>query len=239
MMQRRGFLRLSTRTILATIVLAAFPGAAVFAATPPKLGARVGDFFHAVQMDDASAVKSLLASGVNPNQPNPVGGEPALVVAVREGSMRAFQALLDNPGIQVDAPAMNGNTALMMAAFKGNRPAAEALIARGAAVNRPGWTPLHYAAASGDEDIARLLLKRGAKVDAVSPPASGSFTPLMMAAREGKPDMAVFLLGQGANPQLKNTEGLTAAQVAERAERADIASAIREHSKAQQVSPKQ
>jgi ankyrin repeat protein len=61
----------------------------------------------------------------------------------------------------------------------------------------------------------------------------------MMAAREGKPDMAVFLLGQGANPQLKNTEGLTAAQVAERAERADIASAIREHSKAQQVSPKQ
>jgi ankyrin repeat protein len=113
------------------------------------------------------------------------------------------------------------------------------LIARGAAINRPGWTPLHYAAASGDEDIARLLLKRGAKVDAVSPPASGSFTPLMMAAREGKPDMAVFLLGQGANPQLKNTEGLTAAQVAERAERADIATAIREHSKAQQVSPKQ
>jgi ankyrin repeat protein len=116
-----------------------------------------------------------------------------------------------------------------MAAFKRNRQAAEALVARGAAVNRPGWTPLHYAAASGDEDIARLLLKRGARVDAVSPPASGSLTPLMMAAREGKPDMAVFLLRQGANPQLKNTEGLSAAQIAERAERGDIAAAIREH----------
>jgi hypothetical protein len=39
----------------------------------------------------------------------------------------------------------------------------------------------------------------------------------------------VFLLRQGANPQLKNTEGLSAAQIAERAERADIATAIREH----------
>ena len=225
MMQRRGFLRLTVRSIFAAIVLASVPGTAVLAAAPPKLG----DFFRAVQMDDASTVKSLLASGVNPNQLNPAGGEPALVLAVREGSMRAFQALLDNPGIQVDAPAMNGNTALMMAAFKRNRPAAEALVARGAAVKRPGWTPLHYAAASGDEDIARLLLKRGASVDAASPAASGSLTPLMMAAREGKPDMAVFLIGQGANPQLKNSEGLTAAQVAERAERADIATAIRGH----------
>jgi ankyrin repeat protein len=224
-MERRGFLRLTARSIFAAIVLVAVPGAAVLAAT----SGQVGDFFRAVQMDDARTVKSLLAAGVNPNQPNPAGGEPALVLAVREGSMRVFQVLLDHPGIQLDAPAMNGNTALMMAAFKRNRPAAEALIARGAAVNRPGWTPLHYAAASGDEDIARLLLKRGARVDAVSPPASGSFTPLMMAAREGKPDMAVFLLGQGANPQLKNTEGMTAAQVAERAERADIATAIREH----------
>jgi ankyrin repeat protein len=223
MMQRRGFLRLAGRAILAAAVLASVPGGAVLAAAQP----RIGDFFRAVQIDDASTVKSLLASGVNPNQRNPVGGEPALVLAVREGSMRALQALLDYPGIQVDAPAMNGNTALMMAAFKGNRQAAEALIARGAAVDRPGWTPLHYAAASGDEDIARLLIKRGAKVDAASPPASGSFTPLMMAAREGKPDMAVFLIGQGANLQLKNTEGLTAAQIAERADRADIAAAIR------------
>src|SRR4051812_9140822 len=145
MMQRRGFLRLGGRAILAAIVLAAVPGSAVLAAASGQAGAQVGNFFRAVQLDDASTVKALLAAGVNPNQPNPAGGEPALVLAVREGSMRVFQALLDHPGIQLDAPAMNGNTALMMAAFKRNRPAAEALVARGAAVNRPGWTPLHYA----------------------------------------------------------------------------------------------
>jgi ankyrin repeat protein len=54
-------------------------------------------------------------------------------------------------------------------------------------------------------------------VDAVSPPASGGMTPLMMAAREGHPDMVAFLKEKGANPQLKNTEGLTADQIAERA----------------------
>ena len=121
---------------------------------------------------------------------------------------------------------MNGNTALMMAAYKHNKPAAEALIAKGAAVNRPGWTPLHYAAASGDNDIARLLLAHGARLDAQSPPASGKFTPLMMAAREGHEDTAVFLLGQGADPKLKNGEGLTAAEIARRADHADIAAAL-------------
>lgn len=212
MMQRRGFLRLTGRTVLAAVFMAAFPGTAAFAVTTGQ----TADFYRAVQMDDLKTVKSLLAAGVDPNRQNPLGGEPALVLAVREGSMRVLQALLDQPGIQLDAPALNGNTALMMAAFKRNRPAAEALVARGAAVDRAGWTPLHYAAASGDEDIARLLIKRGARVDAVSPPASGSYTPLMMAAREGHPDMVDFLTRQGANPALRNSEGLTAAQLAER-----------------------
>jgi ankyrin repeat protein len=213
MMHRRGFLRLGARSILAAVLVAAFPGTMALAASAEQ----TASFFRAVQIDDPGAVKSLLAAGVNPNMQNPVGGEPALVIAAREGSMRVLQALLDSPGIQVDATALNGNTALMMAAFKRNRAAAEALLARGAAVNRPGWTPLHYAAASGDEDIARLLIKRGAKIDAVSPPASGAYTPLMMAAREAHPDMVAFLTQQGANPKLTNSEGLTAAQIAEKA----------------------
>ena len=83
-------------------------------------------------------------------------------------------------------------------------------------------------AASGDVDIAKLLLAKGARVDAVSPPPSGKFTPLMMAAREGHDDAALLLLAQGADPTLKNGEGLTAAQIAEKADHASIAKAINE-----------
>ena len=209
------------RPILASIAMMASLGAAS-AATPEQ----ARDFRRAVQMDDARTVKTLLGAGVDPNEQAPVGGEPALVLAVREGSMNVFRTLLAHPGVKPDAPAVNGNTALMMAAFKHNTPAAEALIAKGAAVNREGWTPLHYAAASGDDDIARLLLQRGAKIDAVSPRASGSYTPLMMAAREGHEESALFLIAQGANPQLKNSEGLTAAQIATRAGHDTIATAI-------------
>jgi ankyrin repeat protein len=212
------------RTVLRSILLVS----ALAAGNAPALAATAreqADFFRAVQMDDPGTVQSLLGK-VDPNSVNPVGGEPALVLAVREGSMRVFDVLLGYPGTQVDAPALNGNTALMMAAFKNNKPAAEALIAKGAAVNRPGWTPLHYAAASGDNDIARLLLARGARIDAESPPASGRYTPLMMAAREGHQDTALFLLKQGADPLSKNSEGLTAARIAERADHGSIAAAI-------------
>jgi len=212
------------RTVLRSILLVAAMAAGI-GPVAAATGAQTADFFRAVQMDDPQTVQSLLGA-VDPNAVNPVGGEPAIVLAVREGSMRVLDVLLRRPGTNVDAQAMNGNTALMMAAFKKNRPAAEALIAKGAAVNRPGWTPLHYAAASGDVDIAQLLLARGARIDAVSPPASGKYTPLMMAAREGHEDCALFLLGKGADPQLKNGEGLTAAQIAQKTDHAGIAAAI-------------
>lgn len=192
------------------------------AATPEQLTT----FFRAVQLNDTQKVEEMVGKVVNANELNPLGGEPALVLAVREGSMGVVKALLAHPGTDLEAEAMNGNTALMMAAYKGNQPAAEALLARGARVDRAGWTPLHYAAAGGGRDIARMLIARKAKLDAVSPKASGAYTPLMMAAREGQQEMVGFLLEQGANPTLKNSEGLTAAQIAERAGRADIVTAI-------------
>lgn len=188
--------------------------------------AQVAEFFRAVQTDDARTVKSMLAGGFDANSLNPIGGEPALVLAAREGSMQVLDALLAHAGTRIDTPAVNGNTALMMAAFKHNMPAVQALLAKGAAVNRDGWTPLHYAAAGGDNEIARLLLKHGARIDALSPRASGAYTPLMMAAREGHDSTALLLIDSGANPGLTNSEGLTPAQLAERAGKTQVAAAI-------------
>lgn len=190
---------------------------------------QVTDFFRAVQMDDVRTVQSLLGSTINPNEINPIGGEPAMVNALREGAMRVFGVLLAHPGTELEAKAVNGNTALMMAAFKRNEPAVRALLGKGAAVNQPGWSALHYAAASGGDDIARILLQHGAKIDATSPAGTGLFTPLMMAAREGHTSTALLLIDQGANPGLKNSEGLTAAQLAERAGKTQVAASITKH----------
>lgn len=201
--------------------------AAAQAATPQQ----VTGFFRAVQLDDADTVQSMLGTVINPNDINPIGGEPALVLAVREESSQVLEVLLAHPATNVDATAVNGNTALMMAAFKKNMPAVQALLARGAAINRQGWTPLHYAAASGGNEIVRLLLQRGAQVDAVSPLPSGAYTPLMMAAREGHDGTALLLIEHGANANLTNSEGLTPVQLAERAGMPRVARAIAAHTR--------
>jgi ankyrin repeat protein len=214
------------RAILHTFVVsAAFGLGAAQAATPGE----VASFFRAVQLDDAKTVKAMLAATINPNQINPIGGEPGLVLALRERSMAVFEVLLAHPATKLETPAINGNTALMMAAFKRNMPAVQALLAKGARVNQPGWTALHYAAAGGADDIARVLLAQGAKIDAESPLASGEYTPLMMAAREGKESTVRLLLEAGADARRTNSEGLTAAQIAERADKPRIAAAITQH----------
>lgn len=195
----------------------------------PGAAADATRFFRAVQMDDASTVSKLMAGAFDPNQLNPLGGEPALVLALREGSMRVFQALLANPATRIETAAVNGNTALMMAAFKKNRPAVEALLARGAIVTKPGWTALHYAAAAGDDAITALLLEHNAYIDAESPAGTGKFTPLMMAAREGHASTVQLLLDAGADAALVNTEKLTAAQIADKADKTSIGAAIRAH----------
>ncbi|SFD40495.1 ankyrin repeat domain-containing protein [Massilia yuzhufengensis] len=213
----------SRRAIVRSCLLAAALHAGFAAAATP---AQLAEFFRAVQLDNAGAVQELVGKTVNANEVNPIGGEPALVIAVREGSMRVFDALLAHPGTDLEASAMNGNTALMMAAYKRNKRAAVALLDKGAKVNRAGWTPLHYAAASGDADIAALLIARQARLDAASPRESGAYTPLMMAAREGQLAVVRLLLEKGARAGLTNTEGLTAARIAERGGHTAIAEAI-------------
>jgi ankyrin repeat protein len=191
-------------------------GAGAFAAEPPT-DKQVSSFFRAVQMDDASTVRKMVGTIVNANELNPLGGEPALVLAIREGSAAVVQDLLAHPGTDLERKAVNGNTALMMAAFKRDGDTVRALLDKGAKVNQPGWTALHYAAASGDAAIAQLLIERGAKLDALSPRPSGAVTPLMMAAREGQDGIVRLLLAKGANAGLKNTEGFTAAVLAKQA----------------------
>jgi uncharacterized protein len=201
--------------ILLLAALAVQPALAM-AATPD-------DFFRAVKVDDDRALRRMIMANMDPNLADASRGENGLIVALRDDSMRTFDLLLQHPAIRVDQPAANGNTALMMAAFKGKRQAALELIARGAAVNRAGWTPLHYAAAGGHADIAALLLDRKAHIDARAPNGT---TPLMMAAQEGQQEVVRLLLKRGADTGLLDNNKRTALRIAELADKRAIAADI-------------
>lgn len=200
--------------------------AAALLAPLAALADQQGDFFRAVKVDDDRTLKRLFRENIDPNMADPERGDVALVVAVREDSMHVFRMLLDHPSIRIDQPAANGNTALMMAAFKRNAKAVQELLDRGAAVNRPGWTPLHYAAASGDVGITTLLLDRQADIDARAPTG---VTPLMMAAQEGQGDVVRLLLARGANAYLLDNNKRTALRIAELVDKRAIVADLARH----------
>lgn len=181
------------------------------------------DFFRAVQVDYVAGVKKVLARGLNPNVRDP-SGETGLILAMRHEAVNVATLLMDQPGIDLEAKAPNGNTALMMAAFRQNKPVVLDMIKRGAQVNQKGWTALHYAAAAGSVEIANILLEQHAYIDAESPTG---MTPLMMAAREGKEEVVELLLKQGADATLKDRAfKLTASEFATKADKPWIAKTI-------------
>ena len=166
------------------------------------------DFFSAIQRDDAGAVQQLLARGFDPNTRDPKGNI-GLMLAIKEPAPKVAQLLAAAPKIEVNILSAQGESALMLAALKGQLALAETLIKKGADVNKTGWTPLHYAATSAHLPLIRLLLENYAYIDAESPNGS---TPLMMASMYGNPEAVKLLIEEGADPMLKNQQGLTAQQ---------------------------
>jgi len=168
------------------------------------------DFFKAIVFDQVPVVGNLIYRGMDPNTPTEKG-EPALVFAVRSGAHKSVAFLLKQPGIHVDATNTADETALMLAANANDLVSANLLIETGASVNRPNWTPLHYAASKGHTAMMRLLIDNDAYIDAESPNGT---TPLMMSAYYASPMAVKLMLEEGADPNLQNQDGQTALDMA-------------------------
>lgn len=180
------------------------------------------DFFVAINRDDSASVKLLLSHGFDPNTVGP-SGLAGLFLAIKGPAPKVLEALLADPRLNVETRTAQDESPLMLAALAGMTEVCAQLIAMNADVNKPGWTPLHYAATTSQLATVRLLLDNYAYIDAESP---NQTTPLMMAAKYGNAQTVQLLLEAGADFQLKNALGLTAFDFAHQAERLDSADLI-------------
>ena len=188
------------------------------------------DFFAAIKKDDGGVITELLRRGFDPNTPSP-DGQDGLYLALRDGSLKAANALIDWPKTKVESRNAQDESPLMMAALKGHLDVVKKLIERDADVNKPGWAPLHYAATGGHLAVMELLLEQHAFIDAESPNGT---TPLMMAAHYGSPAAVKLLLEAGADTAMKNQLGMTAIDFARRGNRPDSLEMISAHVRGQQ-----
>ena len=129
--------------------------------------------------------------------------DAGLLEAVRTGDAAAVDALLDE-GVDVNAAAADGTTALHWAVYRDDLPTVERLIRAGAAVdsaNRYGVRPLSLAAAGGQAGVVEALLAAGA--DPSSPTAGEP--PILSAARTGNLDTVRLLVRHGADVNARET----------------------------------
>lgn len=183
------------------------------------MAASVDELIAAVIRDSDSAVRTQIESGVNPNSRDGKG-RTALTLAIHQQAEKVIPVLLQARKIDINATNQAGESPLMLAIITGQDGLARQLVLRGAAVNKQGWAPLHYAATKGNLEMLRLLLARDAYIDTESP---NQTTPLMMAAQySGSVEAVKFLLRQGADPWVKNQVGMTALDFARRGGNGDI-----------------
>ncbi len=87
----------------------------------------------AVEENDITLVKSLIARGANINTKND-NGMPLLNIAILKGNKEIAQMLLAN-GADFDARDITGKTALHLAVAKGHRELTELLLAKSAEID--------------------------------------------------------------------------------------------------------
>jgi len=125
--------------------------------------------------------------------------------AVMNGEAAALRTLLQKKS-DVNAPQVDGTTALHWAVYRDDLAAADLLLTSGAnvkAATREGVTPLAMASLYGSVPMVERLLKAGA--DARERGPNGE-TMVMFAARNGEPRLIETLIAAGAD--VNASEGL-------------------------------
>lgn len=157
-----------------------------------------------------------LAHGLKANRMS-LNGQTPLMVACRDGDIRAAKALLKagaNPRVINFAQA----TALDCAVYSGNTALVQLLLHTAAksdinVATKTGATALMAAVDFREVAVAKLLLAAGANPNLFN---QQGFSALGLAAQAGKAALVRLLLAAGADPNLVNQQGFSALCVAAR-----------------------
>jgi ankyrin repeat protein len=133
----------------------------------------------------------------------PARGKSDVADAAMNGNRTAVRALLQKKA-DVNAPQIDGATALHWAVYRDDLETADLLIRSGAkvdAANRYGATPLSMASLFGNARMVKRLLEAGADAKQTGPNGE---TTVMMAARNGNAEIIGLLAAAGADVNAKD-----------------------------------
>lgn len=182
----------------------------------------IAAFVRAARANDAAFIEQMAQLGLGEGSRDQSRNN-LLMLAIQEGSDAFSLSLLRQRAWQsksvLEHENQLGETALMLSALKGSERVAKRIMELGARVNKPGWTPLHYAAISGNGALIRMLTDKSAALNA---PGPFGLTPLMIATIYGQRLVVGLLLELGADPTLKNELGQTARDLANEGDNKDL-----------------
>ncbi|MFN3988327.1 MAG: ankyrin repeat domain-containing protein [Rhodocyclaceae bacterium] len=163
------------------------------------------DSLSSARLGDTRQLVNLLNRGIDPNTVDDQGNT-LLMLAVRDGHVRTVEAILQyRPNVAHRN--IHGDSALMVAALRGDVAMAEMLLAGGAELDHEGWTPLMYAAFEGHAELVDRFIELGANVNAEAPNGGDA---LMFAARNGHIQVVRRLLTTDVDLDRQNDRGFTA-----------------------------
>jgi len=160
-------------------------------------------FLHALDKNDADAVRCLMSSGVHPDSELGIGCSP-LTAAATAGQLEIAELLIEN-GANVNLVEADGDTplALALAAACDQREDDDVDAEENEAADAAAW----QAVLSGPHvQIAKLLLKAGAKADTTNAFINRFF---MTCCREGSVSLVRTLLEHGADVNAKDDINMT------------------------------
>ncbi|HEY8345728.1 MAG TPA: ankyrin repeat domain-containing protein [Symbiobacteriaceae bacterium] len=156
--------------------------------------------------------------------------EEGFLRSAREGDSRSA-ALYLRAGMDPNTADRHGVTVLMMAAASGDLRSVKMLLAAGAnpqVRNEAGWTALTYAERHGQTEVANLLREAGAGGsqqefrDELARQGITFNPDQFLAVARRRPDLILTYVAAGANPEARDSDGVTALMLAAAADRPEV-----------------